>query len=114
MGSTLLTCHVHEGTETCNSCEPGLTLAASSSSNNVTSSSSSAPAPVALSREDREKERKRLQKAIKKKYAIEQAGHPGGAAPRITGEYKDRAEERRQKVGVDDLGAKYEEASVDQ
>ena len=55
-----------------------------------------------------------MQEAIKKKYAIEGVAHPGGAAPRIGGDYKDRAEERRQKVGIDDLGAKYEEASVDQ
>nr|CAG4641911.1 EOG090X0AIB [Eurycercus lamellatus] len=104
IGGVTLVCHVHSGLETCDGCEPGL-VAGQANNNSIGSSTSSAPA----AKEDLEKARKRELKKIRQKFGLKL--HEDG--PETPAGYQDRAEVRRQKVGVDPVGAKTEVASVE-
>ncbi|XP_055078021.1 angiogenic factor with G patch and FHA domains 1 isoform X2 [Periophthalmus magnuspinnatus] len=89
MGDTVLSFHIHRGTDTCDGCEPGQILA----------HLSKYPRPQpggAASREDKEMLRVKELKNLKAKYGI-QSNEESAALknPR----YRDRAESRRQAVG---------------
>lgn len=100
VGGVTLLCHVHSGLETCPECEPGLVAAAAAA----------AATPSAPAREDLQKARKRELKKIRSKFGLESA-EPDLSVTKKPG-YQDRAEVRRQTVGVDPLGAKTEVAST--
>nr|CAG4650359.1 EOG090X0AIB [Sida crystallina] len=99
-GSVTLLCHVHSGLETCNDCEPGLIV------QRHQDSVLSVPAP----KEDLEKARKRELKKIRSRFGLE-SHEPDLSVTKKPG-YQDRAEVRRQTVGVDGVGAKTETAST--
>lgn len=95
-------CHVHSGLETCDGCEPGLVVLQAATA----AASSTTPAL----KEDLEKARKRELKQIRQKFGLKL--HDVGAEVALPDGYQDRAEVRRQKVGIDPVGAKTEQASV--
>ncbi|XP_041464674.1 angiogenic factor with G patch and FHA domains 1-like isoform X2 [Lytechinus variegatus] len=93
-GTTTLRIHIHRGDETCDECEPGQVQAT------FRHQKAMEVTPV-LSQADKEQQRRKELRKIKKKYLLVGAdysqrepsrGHPG---------YKDRAEERRVTVGSD-------------
>ncbi|XP_063956228.1 angiogenic factor with G patch and FHA domains 1-like isoform X2 [Lytechinus pictus] len=93
-GTTTLRIHIHRGDETCDECEPGQVQAT------FRHQQAMEVTPV-LSQADKEQQRRKELRKIKKKYLLVGAdysqrepsrGHPG---------YKDRAEERRVTVGSD-------------
>lgn len=100
VGGVTMVVHVHCGLETCDGCEPGLVT-----TNNSTNQTNPSPS---VSREDVEVARKRELRKIRKKFGLQQ----NDAGPEVPAGYQDRAEVRRQKVGVDAVGAKTETASV--
>ena len=106
VGGVTMIVHVHSGLETCDGCEPGLVMA----SNNAGSCSThpaSGGAPV--TKEDLEVARKRELRKIRQKFGLKQNDSAPSETP---AGYQDRAEVRRQKVGIDHVGAKTETASV--
>jgi len=99
IGGVDLLCHVHSGLETCDDCEPGLVNRAESQSTTVQTGT----------KQDLEKARKRELKKIRQKFGLE--SHEETEI--LASGYQDRAEVRRQTVGVDPLGAKTEVASTE-
>nr|CAG4643392.1 EOG090X0AIB [Ilyocryptus agilis] len=106
VGSVTMICHIHSGLETCNGCEPGLVILQAAKNSTTSAINSSTP----LLKGDLEKARKRELKKIRQKFGLE--SHDVGPAVALGDGYQDRAEVRRQKVGVDPVGAKMEQASV--
>lgn len=102
MGGVTLICHIHTGLETCDGCEPGLIISNYKQANNNGCNGGNA------TKEDLEKARKRELKKIRKKFGLKQHEDE----PETPAGYQDRAEVRRQKVGIDPVGAKTEVASV--
>merc|ERR1712071_506816 len=100
IGGVDLLCHVHSGLETCDDCEPGLVNRAESQSTTVQTGT----------KQDLEKARKRELKKIRQKFGLESHEIDAGALNKAG--YQDRAEVRRQTVGVDPVGAKTETAST--
>jgi len=103
VGSVDLLCHVHSGLETCDNCEPGLVDHTSSAQSNPSRT-------VQGTKQDLEKARKRELKKIRQKFGLESHEIDAGALNKAG--YQDRAEVRRQTVGVDPVGAKTETAST--
>uniref|UniRef100_A0A8C6UFL6 Angiogenic factor with G patch and FHA domains 1 n=1 Tax=Neogobius melanostomus TaxID=47308 RepID=A0A8C6UFL6_9GOBI len=93
MGDTVLSFHIHPGTDTCDGCEPGQILA--HLAKHPRELPEAGPAPT-VSREDKEALRVKELKNMKAKYGL-QSGDEVKALknPR----YRDRAESRRQTVG---------------
>ena len=100
LGGITLICHVHSGLETCDGCEPGLLL------NSITTASITSSSGA---KEDLEKARKRELRKIRQKFGLKLNDTE---AVDVGAGYQDRAEVRRQKVGIDPLGAKTETAST--
>lgn len=93
MGDTVLSFHIHPGTDTCDGCEPGQILA------HLAKHQREQPvggATNSVSREDKEALRVKELRNMKAKYGL-QSNEEGKALknPR----YRDRAESRRQTVG---------------
>nr|CAG4634962.1 EOG090X0AIB [Alona affinis] len=103
VGGVTMIVHVHSGLETCDGCEPGLVVTGST---NNSGSCSNGGAPV--TKEDLEMARKRELRKIRQKFGLKQ----NDIGPDTPAGYQDRAEVRRQKVGIDPVGAKTEVASV--
>jgi len=99
IGGVDLLCHVHSGLETCDDCEPGLV--------SLVKNQDASTQPG--TKQDLEKARKRELKKIRQKFGLESHDE---TEPLAVG-YQDRAEVRRQTVGVDPLGAKTEVASTE-
>ncbi|XP_019615933.1 PREDICTED: angiogenic factor with G patch and FHA domains 1-like [Branchiostoma belcheri] len=95
LGGTVLSLHIHNGTDTCDGCEPGLVMAAIAEREKLRQA-----APV-LSKEDKERQRRRELKQIKKKYQLEAAAFVVSKDAGLPGGYQDRAGARRQTVGSD-------------
>ncbi|KAF7208325.1 angiogenic factor with G patch and FHA domains 1 isoform X1 [Nothobranchius furzeri] len=92
MGETVLSFHIHSGTDTCDGCEPGQVMAHLSKYKREESTG------PGLSKEDKESLRQKELKQMKAKYGLQSTEFEEGKAlknPR----YKDRAESRRQTVG---------------
>uniref|UniRef100_A0A1A7YJE6 Angiogenic factor with G patch and FHA domains 1 n=2 Tax=Iconisemion striatum TaxID=60296 RepID=A0A1A7YJE6_9TELE len=92
MGETVLSFHIHSGTDTCDGCEPGQVMAHLSKHKREESTG------PGLSKEDKESLRQKELKQMKAKYGLQSTEFEEGKAlknPR----YKDRAESRRQTVG---------------
>ena len=97
IGKTLLDCHLHPGRETCFECEPGLLQE-----------------PLKqeiVSKAEKEAERKRAMKQIRKKYGL--AKDPYTNQSGNVARYSDRAEKRRREVGSDNPNEKTEISHVD-
>ncbi|XP_062271519.1 angiogenic factor with G patch and FHA domains 1 isoform X2 [Scomber scombrus] len=92
MGETVLSFHIHSGTDTCDGCEPGQVMAHLSKHRRE---ESAGPAPT---KEDKEALRQKELKQMKAKYGLQSSEYEEVKALRNT-KYKDRAESRRQTVG---------------
>nr|CAG4646457.1 EOG090X0AIB [Macrothrix elegans] len=101
VGGVSLICHIHTGLETCDGCEPGL----------VQKNNDELASVSGVSKEDLEKARKRELRKIKKKFGLKLHDSADETVTVKPG-YQDRAEVRRQTVGIDPVGAKTEQASV--
>ena len=91
-GKCVLLVHIHWGKDvTCDRCEPGLVIASLKTDQNNEGF---------YSQTDREKDRKKQLKCLKKKYGLKEADFVESKA--ITNSsYKDRAEQRRVEKGSD-------------
>ncbi|KAL7632620.1 UNVERIFIED_CONTAM: hypothetical protein RMT77_017058 [Armadillidium vulgare] len=104
VGDVILCCHIHPGLLTCNECEPGL-ITISDDENKIDEG-----ANCEGSKEKLEKERRRQNKVIRKKFSINYFD-PG---PNLNNsKYKDRAGKRRETVGSDNPYEKTQVASID-
>ncbi|XP_029006089.1 angiogenic factor with G patch and FHA domains 1 isoform X1 [Betta splendens] len=90
MGETVLSFHIHSGTDTCDGCEPGQIMAHLSKHKRE---ETAGPAPT---KEDKEALRQKELKQMKAKYGL-QTNEEGKTLKNP--KYKDRAESRRQTVG---------------
>ncbi|XP_040060853.2 angiogenic factor with G patch and FHA domains 1 isoform X2 [Gasterosteus aculeatus] len=92
MGDTVLSFHIHSGTDTCDGCEPGQVMAHLSKHRREETTGPS------LTKEDKEALRQKELKQMKAKYGLQSSEFEEAKAlknPR----YQDRAESRRQTVG---------------
>ncbi|XP_061689388.1 angiogenic factor with G patch and FHA domains 1 isoform X2 [Syngnathoides biaculeatus] len=96
MGDTVLSFHIHAGTDTCDGCEPGQVMAHLSKHKREDT-----PGPTAT-KEDKEAQRQKELKSMKAKYGLQSNEFEEGKALRNP-KYKDRAESRRQTVGSEGL-----------
>ncbi|XP_057701560.1 angiogenic factor with G patch and FHA domains 1 [Corythoichthys intestinalis] len=96
MGDTVLSFHIHTGTDTCDGCEPGQIMAHLSKHKKE-----EIPGPP-LPKEDKEVLRQKELKSMKAKYGLQSNEFEEGKALRNP-KYKDRAESRRQTVGSEGL-----------
>ncbi|KAM9409537.1 angiogenic factor with G patch and FHA domains 1 isoform 1-T1 [Pholidichthys leucotaenia] len=92
MGETVLSFHIHSGTDTCDGCEPGQVMAHLSKHRREESTG-----PV-LTKEDKELLRQKELKQMKAKYGLQSSEYEESKAVKNP-KYKDRAESRRQTVG---------------
>ncbi|XP_029357018.1 angiogenic factor with G patch and FHA domains 1 isoform X1 [Echeneis naucrates] len=92
MGETVLSFHIHSGTDTCDGCEPGQVMA------HLSKYKREEKAGPALSKEDKEALRQKELKQMKAKYGLQSKEFEEAKALRNP-KYKDRAESRRQTVG---------------
>nr|XP_057910606.1 angiogenic factor with G patch and FHA domains 1 isoform X2 [Doryrhamphus excisus] len=92
MGETVLSFHIHAGTDTCDGCEPGQVMAHLSKHKR-----DEASGPT-LSKDDKEALRQKELKQMKAKYGLQSNEFEEAKALRNP-KYKDRAESRRQTVG---------------
>ncbi|XP_069567677.1 angiogenic factor with G patch and FHA domains 1 isoform X1 [Brachyistius frenatus] len=92
MGDTVLSFHIHSGTDTCDGCEPGQVMAHLSKHRRE-----EATGP-ALSKEDKESLRQKELKQMKARYGLQSSEYEETKAQKNP-KYKDRAESRRQTVG---------------
>ncbi|XP_022600729.1 angiogenic factor with G patch and FHA domains 1 [Seriola dumerili] len=92
MGETVLSFHIHSGTDTCDGCEPGQVMAHLSKHRREEKTG-----PV-LTKEDKEALRQKELKQMKAKYGLQSTEYEEAKALRNP-KYKDRAESRRQTVG---------------
>ncbi|XP_068451234.1 angiogenic factor with G patch and FHA domains 1 isoform X2 [Clinocottus analis] len=94
MGESVLSFHIHSGTDTCDGCEPGQVMAHLSKHRRE---ENTGPAP-SVSKEDKEALRQKELKQMKAKYGLQSSEYEEAKAlknPR----YQDRAQSRRQTVG---------------
>ncbi|XP_051270052.1 angiogenic factor with G patch and FHA domains 1 isoform X2 [Dicentrarchus labrax] len=92
MGETVLSFHIHSGTDTCDGCEPGQVMAHLSKHRREENTGPS------LTKEDKEALRQKELKQMKAKYGLQSSEYEEVKALRNP-RYKDRAESRRQTVG---------------
>ncbi|XP_070758774.1 angiogenic factor with G patch and FHA domains 1 [Enoplosus armatus] len=92
MGETVLSFHIHSGTDTCDGCEPGQVMAHLSKHRRE---EKMGPAPT---KEDKEALRQKELKQMKAKYGLQSSEYEEAKALRNP-KYTDRAESRRQTVG---------------
>ncbi|XP_075951805.1 angiogenic factor with G patch and FHA domains 1 isoform X1 [Anarhichas minor] len=92
MGETVLSFHIHSGTDTCDGCEPGQVMAHLSKHRRE-----EATGP-ALTKEDKEALRQKELKQMKAKYGLQSSEYEEAKALRNP-RYQDRAQSRRQTVG---------------
>ncbi|KAF7668595.1 hypothetical protein LDENG_00002030 [Lucifuga dentata] len=92
MGETVLSFHIHSGTDTCDGCEPGQVMA------HLSKHRTAENAGLAVTKEDKEALRQKELKQMKAKYGLQSTEYEEAKALKNT-KYKDRAESRRQTVG---------------
>ncbi|KRT85339.1 hypothetical protein AMK59_1701 [Oryctes borbonicus] len=97
VGSTVLLCHIHKGSQTCGLCEPGLLQTKSAAKN------------WSLTTTDKNTDHKQQLKRLRKKFAV----NHGNAAALAPG-YVDRAQVRRETIGSQNEHEKTQVASVEQ
>lgn len=96
VGSTKLLCHIHEGYETCDNCEPGLLLTNSTTEDTYIS---------------KMQQHKSELRRLKTKFGV--ISNSDVASSQTSLGYQDRAEARRKCNGSSDQYAKTEQSSVD-
>ncbi|XP_078071076.1 angiogenic factor with G patch and FHA domains 1 isoform X2 [Mustelus asterias] len=96
-GETVLSFHIHPGTDTCNGCEPGQVKAHM----RLNKKEVFTAVPV-LSKQDKDKLRRQELKQIQVKYGLQNSTYEGEEALKNS-VYKDRAAKRRQVVGSDGI-----------
>ncbi|XP_051875092.1 angiogenic factor with G patch and FHA domains 1 isoform X2 [Pristis pectinata] len=96
-GETVLSFHIHPGTDTCNGCEPGQVIAHL----RLNKKEESAALPV-LSKQEKDKLRRHKLKQIQVKYGLQNSAYERGE-PLKNLMYKDRAAKRRQEIGSDGI-----------
>ncbi|XP_076006020.1 angiogenic factor with G patch and FHA domains 1 isoform X2 [Genypterus blacodes] len=92
MGETVLSFHIHTGTDTCDGCEPGQVMA------HLSKYKREEKTGVAVSKEDKEALRQKELKQMKAKYGLQSTEYEEAKALKNP-KYKNRAEFRRQAVG---------------
>ncbi|XP_024915582.1 angiogenic factor with G patch and FHA domains 1 isoform X2 [Cynoglossus semilaevis] len=92
MGETVLSFHIHSGTDTCDGCEPGQVMA------HISKYKQEEQMGPALTKEHKEALRQKELKQIKAKYGL-QSNEYEENKPLKNPKYKDRAQSRRQTVG---------------
>ncbi|XP_074521397.1 angiogenic factor with G patch and FHA domains 1 isoform X2 [Halichoeres trimaculatus] len=92
MGETVLSFHIHSGTDTCDGCEPGQVIA------HLSKHKREETTGPTLTKEDKEALRQKELKQMKAKYGL-QSNEFEGTKVLKNSKYKDRAESRRQTVG---------------
>ncbi|KAL7853387.1 hypothetical protein AOLI_G00202310 [Acnodon oligacanthus] len=92
LGETVLSFHIHTGTDTCDGCEPGQVRA------HLSRHRQEENTVCLLSKEDKEVQRQKELKQMKIKYGLESSEYEDSSVLKNT-KYKDRAETRRQAVG---------------
>nr|XP_020489541.1 angiogenic factor with G patch and FHA domains 1 isoform X1 [Labrus bergylta] len=92
MGETVLSFHIHSGTDTCDGCEPGQVMAHLSKHRREETTGPT------LTKEDKEALRQKELKQMKAKYGLQSSEFEGTKALKNP-KYQDRAESRRQTVG---------------
>ncbi|XP_038135956.1 angiogenic factor with G patch and FHA domains 1 isoform X1 [Cyprinodon tularosa] len=93
MGETVLSFHIHSGTDTCDGCEPGQVMAHISKHRREETTDG-----PGLSKEDKESLRQKELKQMKAKYGLHSNEYEETKSLKNP-KYKDRAESRRQTVG---------------
>uniref|UniRef100_UPI00398F4783 angiogenic factor with G patch and FHA domains 1 isoform X2 n=1 Tax=Pristiophorus japonicus TaxID=55135 RepID=UPI00398F4783 len=96
-GETVLSFHIHPGTDTCNGCEPGQVRAHL----RLNKKEETSAIPV-LSKQEKDKLRRQELKQIQVKYGLQNSAYEGDEALKNS-MYKDRAAKRRQVVGSDGI-----------
>ncbi|XP_059830479.1 angiogenic factor with G patch and FHA domains 1 isoform X1 [Hypanus sabinus] len=96
-GETVLSFHIHPGSETCNGCEPGQVIAHL----RLNKKEESVAVPV-LSKEEKDKLRRHELKQIQVKYGLQNSAYERGNSMKNL-IYKDRAAKRRQEIGSDGI-----------
>ncbi|KAK3097623.1 hypothetical protein FSP39_011486 [Pinctada imbricata] len=86
--------HIHNGTETCDECEPGQVQA-------TMSKPAQKEAYTFLSKKEKIKQQRQNLKQIKKKYGLQNAPYVDNVAAIKNPTYQDKAEERRRTKGSD-------------
>lgn len=105
IGKCKLLLHIHEGTETCNECEPGQVQAELSIKNPMEKYK-------VLTKEEKEKERRRELKQIKKKFGLENMNYEEDKSSNIeTKGYEDLTKQRQKTKGSDNPYQKDDEPS---
>ncbi|XP_049322483.1 angiogenic factor with G patch and FHA domains 1 isoform X2 [Astyanax mexicanus] len=92
LGETVLSFHIHSGTDTCDGCEPGQVRA------HLNRHRQEESTVCVLSKEEKEVQRQKELKQIKIKYGLKSSEYEESGVIRNS-KYKDRAETRRQTVG---------------
>lgn len=92
LGETVLSFHIHSGTDTCDGCEPGQVRA------HLNRHRQDKSTVCVLSKEEKEVQRQKELKQIKIKYGLKSSEYEESGVIRNS-KYKDRAETRRQAVG---------------
>ncbi|KAJ7335873.1 hypothetical protein JRQ81_013814 [Phrynocephalus forsythii] len=93
IGETVLSFHIHPGSETCDGCEPGQVIAHL----RLDKKNKSSVGP-ALTKEEKELVRRKALKQIRVKYGLQNTEYENDKVLKNPN-YKDRAEKRREKVG---------------
>lgn len=109
VGCTELLLHIHDGAETCDSCEPGLVQAAAAAA----AASTLENGVQIVTKQEKEQERRWQLKQIRRKFGLEDAAYKENDGVVAQEGYEDRAKLRRKIKGVDHPHAKTEMASVD-
>ncbi|KAI4904197.1 hypothetical protein NFI96_024345 [Prochilodus magdalenae] len=92
LGETVLSFHIHSGTDTCDGCEPGQVRA------HLSRHRQEENTVCVLSKEDKEVQRQKELKQMKIKYGLKSSDYEENSVLRNS-KYKDRAGTRRQTVG---------------
>uniref|UniRef100_A0A8C7WSN9 Angiogenic factor with G patch and FHA domains 1 n=1 Tax=Oryzias sinensis TaxID=183150 RepID=A0A8C7WSN9_9TELE len=92
MGETVLSFHIHSGTDTCDGCEPGQVMA------HLSKHKREEPPGPGLAKEDKESLRQKELKQMKAKYGLQSTEYEETKSVKNP-KYRDRAESRRQTVG---------------
>ncbi|XP_038661467.1 LOW QUALITY PROTEIN: angiogenic factor with G patch and FHA domains 1 [Scyliorhinus canicula] len=95
-GETVLSFHIHPGTDTCNGCEPGQVKA------HMRLNKKEVFTVPVLSKQDKDKLRRQELKQIQVKYGLQNSAYEGEETLKNS-MYKDRAAKRRQVVGSDGI-----------
>ncbi|GCB73734.1 hypothetical protein scyTo_0002815 [Scyliorhinus torazame] len=95
-GETVLSFHIHPGTDTCNGCEPGQVKA------HMRLNKKEVFTVPVLSKQDKDKLRRQELKQIQVKYGLQNSAYEGEEILKNS-MYKDRAAKRRQVVGSDGI-----------